>query len=172
MSSNVAFPQALGLGSSVDPSLYEWIRTVRRFLASTFLLERGSIGRVFFHGLILSFIIAGFWLLDSLKDPVLSTINGIEYQPMAKLGSVIVTLMITFIYEYATTKLRKLELFHFVSSVFGLAFLCISALLSDPSYGLKIEPKGPQTSTLREMLNSRSPSKLNFSILVSSSCMF
>jgi AAA family ATP:ADP antiporter len=130
--------------SSLEP--YNYIGSARRFLASTFLLDRGSIGRVLFHGLILSFIIAGFWLLDSLKDPVLTTINGIEYQPMAKLGSVVVTLMTTFVYEYMTTKLRKLELFHFVSSVFGFVFLVISALLSDPSYGLKIEPKGPQNA--------------------------
>lgn len=137
-----------GLGGIPSEGLgletYDYIRSVRRFLASTFLLDRGSIGRVLFHGLILSFIIAGFWLLDSLKDPVLATINGIEYQPMAKLGSVVVTLLTTFVYEYATTKLRKLELFHLVSSVFGLAFLILSALLSDQSYGLKIEPKGPQ----------------------------
>ena len=138
-----------GLGTPPFEALsspYNYIRSARRFLASTFLLDRGSIGRVLFHGLILSFIIAGFWLLDSLKDPVLTTINGIEYQPMAKLGSVVVTLMITFVYEYMTTKLRKLELFHFVSSVFGFVFLVISALLSDPSYGLKIEPKGPQNA--------------------------
>lgn len=146
MSFNVAFPPSLGLRANLEPLQRErdWIRVIWRFLARNFLLDRGSIGLVLFHGLILSFIIAGFWLLDSLKDPVLSTINGIEYQPLAKLGSVVVTLIITFVYEYATTKLRKLELFHFVSSVFGLAFLCISALLSDPSYGLKIEPKGPQ----------------------------
>ena len=58
-------------------------------------------------------------------------IVGIEYQPMAKLGSVVVTLT-TFVYEYATTKLKKMELFHLVSSVFGLIFLILSALLSDP----------------------------------------
>lgn len=126
------------------PSLSPFYREVRHFLASTFTLERKMIGKVLFHGLILSFIIAGFWLLDSLKDPVLTTIVGIEYQPMAKLGSVFVTLLTTFVYEYATTKLKKLELFHLVSSVFGFIFLILSALLSDPLYGLKIEEKGPQ----------------------------
>ena len=128
-------------GDAESVSLY---REVRHFLASTFTLERKMIGKVLFHGLILSFIIAGFWLLDSLKDPVLTTIVGIEYQPMAKLGSVFVTLLTTFVYEYATTKLKKLELFHLVSSVFGFIFLILSALLSDPLYGLKIEEKGPQ----------------------------
>ena len=126
------------------PSLSPFYREVRHFLASTFTLERKMIGKVLFHGLILSFIIAGFWLLDSLKDPVLTTIVGIEYQPMAKLGSVVVTLLTTFVYEYVTMKLKKLELFHLVSSVFGFIFLILSALLSDPLYGLKIEEKGPQ----------------------------
>jgi AAA family ATP:ADP antiporter len=135
--------RALNLFPEV-PSLPPFYRWVRHFLASTFVLERRMIGKVLFHGLILSFIIAGFWLLDSLKDPVLTTIVGIEYQPMAKLGSVFVTLLTTFMYEYATTKLKKLELFHLVSSVFGLVFLILSALLSDPLYGLKIEERGPQ----------------------------
>ena len=126
------------------PSLSPFYRWVRHFLASTFVLERRMIGKVLFHGLILSFIIAGFWLLDSLKDPVLTTIVGIEYQPMAKLGSVVVTLITTFVYEYATTKLKKMELFHLVSSVFGLIFLILSALLSDPVCGLQVEQKRPQ----------------------------
>ena len=108
------------------------LRAVRSFTSKFFVVPFKLLPRVFYHGFLLSFIIAGFWLMDSLKDPVLSALVGIEYQPMAKLCSVFVTLIITFMYERATLVLRKVDLFHVVSLVFGLAFMVLAALLSDP----------------------------------------
>ena len=113
------------------------IRALRASAAAAFELAPKQLPRIFFHGLILSLIIAGFWLLDSLKDPVLARITGIEYQPVAKLFSVVVTFLVTCLYDFATSKLRKPDLFHLISVFYGIAFMVLSAFLSDPEVGLQ-----------------------------------
>ena len=47
----------------------------------------------------LFFIIGGYWLLRSLKDPVIATICGVEYIPKAKMLSVLVVLVLVFVYN-------------------------------------------------------------------------
>lgn len=114
-------------------------RTIKIFhtaVSESFLVPIRHLPRVLFHGTILAIIICGFWLLDSLKDPVLAQIVGIEYQPIAKLLSVVVTLLVTCIYDFLTSYLNRPNLFHLVSVVFGIVMMIISALLSDPERGL------------------------------------
>ena len=119
-------------------------RLVRRSVSETFLIPFRHLPRVLFHGMILASIVAGFWLLDSLKDPVLASIVGIEYQPVAKVFSVIVTLVVTCVYDFLTSWLSKPNLFHLVSVVFGLIMMVLSAMLSDPKHGLSnFADKGP-----------------------------
>ena len=108
----------------------------RHAISETFAIPFRHLPRVFFHGLILACIIAGFWLLDALKDPVLSSTVGIEYQPIAKLLSVLVTLVVTCFYDFLTSWLSKPSLFHLVSAVFGIIMMVLSALLSNPASGL------------------------------------
>lgn len=38
----------------------------------------------------LFFIVGGYWLLRSLKDPIMSVMNGVEYIPQAKIASLFV----------------------------------------------------------------------------------
>lgn len=89
----------------------------------------------FQHALLLGIIIASFWLLDSLKDPILFGIVGMEYQPIAKLLSVIVTLIVVCLYDYLTSVVTKQSLFHIISLFFGILFMIISAFLSQPGIG-------------------------------------
>ena len=122
------------------------VRTFSMLFSSTsdaFVVSRTHLPRVLFHALILSVIIAGFWLLDSLKDPILANFVGLEYQPMAKFFSVCVTLIVVCIYDYLTSCVSKPTLFYLVSGFFGICFLIISALLSDPVQGLENKIKHP-----------------------------
>lgn len=112
-------------------------------LSHIFVVPTNSIGQVLFHGLILSFIIMGFWLLDSLKDPIIANFLGMEYQPTAKLFSVLATLILVCIYDYLTSVLSKSSLFHLISFVFGIIFLILSGLMSDPNIGLSNTTLGP-----------------------------
>ena len=82
-------------------------------------------------------IIGGFWLLDSLKDTVLATTVGLEWQPKAKLASVAVTLFVVAAYNALIRVAAKPTLFY----VFGLTYACIfvvlGGLLSHKTIGME-----------------------------------
>ena len=59
-----------------------------------------------------------------------------ENQPLAKLVSVLCTVIIVSVYDFLTSTLSKPNLFMFISSAYGGIFFLISALLSDPEVGL------------------------------------
>ena len=44
-------------------------------------------GRVVFHAFLLTLIIASFWTLDSLKDPVFEATVGMKFQPGPSYGA-------------------------------------------------------------------------------------
>lgn len=85
--------------------------------------------RVAFHALILTLIIASFWTLDSLKDPVFEALVGMKWQPGAKLWSVITTLVVVCVYDFLTSAVDKHALFHIVSVLYGMIFFIICAIL-------------------------------------------
>lgn len=112
-------------------------------ISHIFVVPAQNLGQVLYHGLILSFIIMGFWLLDSLKDPIIANFLGMEYQPTAKLLSVLSTLVLVCIYDYLTSVLSKSSLFHLISFAFGIIFMILSGLVSDPETGLSNKTLGP-----------------------------
>jgi ATP/ADP translocase len=64
-----------------------------------------------------------------------------EYQPLAKLLSVVVTLFFVCLYDYLTSIVTKPSLFHLISLFFGIVFMILSALLSQPIIGLENQVK-------------------------------
>jgi ATP:ADP antiporter, AAA family len=119
------------------------IKLIRANVAHSFKVPYKDLPRVLFHGILLANIIAGFWLLDSLKDPVIANTIGMEYQPMAKIVSVFATLVIVCLYDFLTSVVSKPTLFHLVSCFFGLITMVIAAVLADPSFGLPSNVRGP-----------------------------
>ena len=85
----------------------------------------------------LFFLIGGYWLLRSLKDPVLTAICGITAIPKAKMLSVFVVLGVVTIYNrLLDTDIPKHQLFFvFGTFYFGL-FASIAMLLNHPTIGL------------------------------------
>ena len=66
--------------------------------------------RAFSLGVSLSLYLATFWLLDSLKDPAFSVLVGGDlkrHQPMAKIASVIGTLLLVFLMERVDNSNKK-----------------------------------------------------------------
>ena len=119
------------------------IKMMAREMSKAFVVPVKQVPRIMFHGAILAFIIAGFWLLDSLKDPVLANIVGLEYQPIAKFCSVFFTLFVVCIYDFLSSTVSKPDLFHIVSISFGIIFVILAALLGDPATGFENTDKGP-----------------------------
>ena len=119
------------------------LKVLGKSVSEAFLVPFRDIPRVLFHGLILGNIIAGFWLLDSMKDPILASTVGIEYQPFAKFISVLTTLIVVCVYDFLTSVVSKPTLFHIISIFFGIATMIMAALLSDPIAGVgNLQNKG------------------------------
>lgn len=111
------------------------IKMSKKIVSEAFMVPVNEIPRVLFHAIILFNIIGGFWLLDSLKDPILAGTIGMQNQPLAKFFSVIFTLMVVCFYDCTASFVSKTTLFHIVSGLYGTAILIIAALLSDPQLG-------------------------------------
>lgn len=89
----------------------------------------------------LFFMIGGYWLLRSLKDPVLTALCGVTAIPKAKMLSVAVVLVVVSVYNRLldNPNLPKHKLFYvFGTFYFGL-FTVISLLLMHPTIGLANE---------------------------------
>jgi ATP/ADP translocase len=84
----------------------------------------------------LFFIIGGYWLLRSLKDPIVSTIVGVEYIPKCKMVSLVVVFALVFVYNKLLDIFPKHRLFYIVGGFYALAFAVIAQLLADPVIGL------------------------------------
>ena len=53
-------------------------------------LEGDDVLLVAWLSVTLFFVVGGYWLLRSLKDPIMSVIDGVEYIPQAKIASLFV----------------------------------------------------------------------------------
>lgn len=92
----------------------------------------------------LFFMIGGYWLLRSLKDPIMSQICGVEYIPMAKMLSVFVVLAVVSVYNYfLDSNMPKHHLFYLFGSFYGCLFLSIALLLMHPTIGLQNQKNSP-----------------------------
>lgn len=81
----------------------------------------------------LFFIIGGYWLLRSLKDPVIATICGVEYIPKAKMLSVLVVTVLVFVYNKLIDTFPKHQLFYIVGAAYFALFAGIAVLLARPA---------------------------------------
>jgi len=86
----------------------------------------------------LFFMIGGYWLLRSLKDPVLTALCGVTAIPKAKMLSVVVVLAVVSIYNKLLDdpNITKHSLFYKFGMFYFLLFTTISLLLKHPTIGL------------------------------------
>ena len=107
----------------------------RNFLATFKYLygdvEEREILRTLFLSLPLFFLLSTYWLLRSLKDPVLTTISGVQAIPKAKMMSVIVVLGVVAIYNRLLDKFERHKLFYLFGSIYIVLFSAIAMALGE-----------------------------------------
>ena len=91
----------------------------------------------------LFFIVGAYWLLRSIKDPIMSAIDGVEYIPQAKIASLVVVFSLVVIYNKLLDTYPIHILFYYMGICYGILFGCISLLLLHPEYGLPNEVADP-----------------------------
>jgi len=110
-------------GDSLPPS--EMLRTI--CLAST-----------------LFFMIGGYWLLRSLKDPVLTALCGVTVIPRAKMLSLFVVLGVVSFYNHLLdSDIERHKLFYIFGSFYFFLFAIISLCLMNDSIGLANQQPNP-----------------------------
>ena len=84
----------------------------------------------------LFFVVGGYWLLRSLKDPIISAIDGVECIPMAKIASLVAVFGLVIVYNKLLDVLPKHHLFYGMGVVYGVLFGIMGLLLYHPTIGL------------------------------------
>jgi len=92
----------------------------------------------------LFFMIGGYWLLRSLKDPVLTALCGVEAIPKAKMISVFVVLGVVFVYNKLVDMYPKHQLFYIFGTFYFVLFASISFMLRHPHHGLPNQTPDPR----------------------------
>jgi AAA family ATP:ADP antiporter len=92
--------------------------------------------RLFWLAATLFFIIGGYWLLRSIKDPVIAAINGVEAIPKAKMASVVVVTVGVGIYNELYDRFEPHQLFYIIGGFYATLFGTIGLALMHPVYGV------------------------------------
>ena len=92
--------------------------------------------RVLWLSVTLFFIVGGYWLLRSLKDPIMSVIDGVEYIPQAKIASLFVVFGLVIVYNKLLDIFPLHHLFYMMGAAYGVLFTIMGLLLMHPTIGL------------------------------------
>ena len=85
---------------------------------------------------LLCFVVGIYWLMRSLKDSVFATIVGLEYQPQAKILSLLVVTVVLFLYNKVVDLAPRHHLFSIVCGAYSLIFVSTALCLMSPTIGL------------------------------------
>lgn len=103
-----------------------------------------EIQRVMILSSVLFFMIGGYWLLRSLKDPVITALCGVEAIPKAKFLSVFVVLGVIYVYNsLLDSSLPKYQIFFIFGMFYFGLFTGIAYLLTHPTIGLPNQAASP-----------------------------
>lgn len=93
-------------------------------------LERHELRRFFFLASIFFLIIGAYWLMRVMKDAQFALLVGYQYEPIAKMVSVVFVIITLLGYNKLIDLTKKVSLFYFVCFFFGIAFILLGALIS------------------------------------------
>jgi ATP:ADP antiporter, AAA family len=92
----------------------------------------------------LFFMIGSYWVMRSLKDPILSALCGVTVIPKAKMLSVFVVLFVVSIYnKLLDSDIPKHKLFYIFGMFYFTLFMIIAFVLMHPVLGLANEVPSP-----------------------------
>jgi len=132
--------------SQVDRRLVRILRVLERMYKRLYgdKLPVSEMLRTLCLATTLFFMIGGYWLMRSLKDPILTALCGVSVIPKAKMLSVFVVLGVVSIYNHLLdSDIPKHRLFYvFGTFYFGL-FITIALLLKHPTIGLANQQPNP-----------------------------
>lgn len=82
------------------------------------------------------FIIGSYTILKELNDALFVSIVGKEFQPWARILSMLILVPAIFFYSRLVDVMRRHQLFYFYATLYGLGGLVFAYLLGNPTIGL------------------------------------
>jgi AAA family ATP:ADP antiporter len=124
----------MGTTSSFSSKATEYFDSMVRRVTGD--LEGDDFFRVLWLSSTLFFVVGGYWLLRTIKDPIMSSINGVEYIPQAKIASLFVVFGLVIVYNKLLDAFPKHHVFYMMGLFYGVLFFGIGILLLHPTIGL------------------------------------
>ena len=115
-------------------------------------LPREKLLQASIFSLLLCFVIGIYWMMRSLKDSVFATVVGLEYQPQAKIYSLVVVTGVLFLYNKVVDLVPRHHLFAFVCGFYACVFISVALCLLSPSIGLNGPDGKPLPASPTRML--------------------
>ena len=112
----------------------DYLESVSRAVTNG-LIDKDKI-RVIWLSSTLFFTVGGYWLLRSLKDPIISAIDGVDRIPQAKMLSLAVVLVLVVVYNKLVDIMPKHQLFYLMGGSYAVIFALVSLLLAHPTIGI------------------------------------
>lgn len=88
-------------------------------------------------------IIGIYWALRPMKDSIFNAMIGMEWQPWAKVLSLVVIFPIVILYSKLVDTFPRHKVFYFLTGLYGVIALIMFFCFSDPSLGLANTVKSP-----------------------------
>ena len=99
-------------------------------------LPHEELVRAGFFSSLLCFIVGIYWMMRSLKDSVFASVVGLQYQPMAKMLSLVVVTGVLFVYNKLVDIVPRHDLFKVICGGYACIFMLIALMLQSTTYGL------------------------------------
>jgi AAA family ATP:ADP antiporter len=126
--------QRMDTGNSFSSRALRYFDNLRRNVTGD--LDGDDLLKVLWLSATLFFVVGGYWLLRSLKDPIISVIDGVEYIPSAKIASLFVVFALVIVYNKLLDIFPKHHLFYMMGIGYGGLFALMGLLLMHPTIGL------------------------------------
>lgn len=87
-------------------------------------------------GVIFSLVIGVYWTLRPLKDSIFQSMAHADYQPWAKLVSMMVLFPLVMVYGQVVEKVARHKLFYLLGGIYAIGAFIMGALFLHPTIGL------------------------------------
>lgn len=98
--------------------------------------SKEELKKFLFLGGIFAFVIGVYWTLRPMKDSIFMSMVGSEYQPLAKILSLVILFPIVIIYSKLVDKYPRHHMFYALGTIYAIATILFGVLFMSPSFGL------------------------------------
>ncbi|NQY44212.1 MAG: hypothetical protein HRT87_12825, partial [Legionellales bacterium] len=97
-------------------------------------LSKDELKKFSLLSLIITLILGNYWMLRVMKNPVFHDLVGMQYQPYAKMGSMVVVAFVILIYSKLVDIFSKKALFDILCGFYASVFLFLSFAIAAPTF--------------------------------------